>query len=282
MSLDVRAGEVLGIYGFMGCGQIELARTLFGKLQAERGHARDRRHGRCSLRNTAAARRAGIAFVPESRRSMLFHHEPVYKNMSIAILERIVALLAASRGRARDRRAACRAPAHPAARASSALLGTLSGGNQQKVALAKWLTYLPQVLVLSEPTRGMDVGAKEDVVKIVRGLRDQGIGDRRGVDRAGDRAVAGRPHRGDEEGRDRRASSPTRRSARTGCWQRHEERSMTHDRRTAADATGRRRRDWLRSQMRNIAPFVTLIVPGRLLQRWRARPSPRSTISATS
>ncbi len=54
-------------------------------------------------------------------------------------------------------------------------LGTLSGGNQQKVALAKWLTHLPRVLVLSEPTRGMDVGAKDDVVKIVRGLREQGI-----------------------------------------------------------------------------------------------------------
>jgi ribose transport system ATP-binding protein len=55
-------------------------------------------------------------------------------------------------------------------------LGTLSGGNQQKVALAKWLTHLPRVLVLSEPTRGMDVGAKDDVVAIVRGLREQGIG----------------------------------------------------------------------------------------------------------
>jgi ribose transport system ATP-binding protein len=56
------------------------------------------------------------------------------------------------------------------------LLGNLSGGNQQKVALAKWLTYPPKVLVLSEPTRGMDVGAKDDVLKIVRGLREQGIG----------------------------------------------------------------------------------------------------------
>ena len=54
-------------------------------------------------------------------------------------------------------------------------LGHLSGGNQQKVALAKWLTHAPRVLILSEPTRGMDVGAKEDVVKIVRGLRDQGM-----------------------------------------------------------------------------------------------------------
>jgi ribose transport system ATP-binding protein len=56
-----------------------------------------------------------------------------------------------------------------------ALLGSLSGGNQQKVALAKWMTYPTKVLILSEPTRGMDVGAKEDVVKIVRALRDKGL-----------------------------------------------------------------------------------------------------------
>ena len=62
-----------------------------------------------------------------------------------------------------------------ARRASRRSLGSLSGGNQQKVALAKWLTFPPKVLILSEPTRGMDVGAKDDVVKIVRGLRDEGL-----------------------------------------------------------------------------------------------------------
>ena len=54
-------------------------------------------------------------------------------------------------------------------------LGSLSGGNQQKVALAKWLTHMPKVLILAEPTRGMDVGAKEDVIRIVKGLRDKGV-----------------------------------------------------------------------------------------------------------
>jgi ribose transport system ATP-binding protein len=105
---------------------------------------------------------------------MLFHHEPLYKNMSISILERISKWLlkpSAERkiaeGHILNLRIRTPGP--------NQLLGNLSGGNQQKVALAKWLTHAPKVLILSEPTRGMDVGAKEDVVRIVRGLRDKGI-----------------------------------------------------------------------------------------------------------
>ncbi len=174
ISLKVRAGEVLGIYGFMGCGQIELVRTMFGKMHADRGEMRlDGRHVR--LLNTAAARRAGIAFVPESRRSMLFHLEPVFKNVSIAVLQKFGRIMLKPKF---ERKIAGDHVQRLRIRPTSVerLLGTLSGGNQQKVALAKWLTYLPKVLILSEPTRGMDVGAKDDVVKIVRGLRDQGIG----------------------------------------------------------------------------------------------------------
>jgi ribose transport system ATP-binding protein len=174
VSLDVRAGEVLGIYGFMGCGLIELARTLFGKLKADAGIMSI---GGKVLRpsSTAEACRAGIAFVPESRRSMLFHTEPVYKNTSISVLGRIGRLLLRPSvekeiARRHVQSLSIRPPT------VETLLGSLSGGNQQKVALAKWLTWPPKVLVLSEPTRGMDVGAKEDVVRIVKGLRDQGMG----------------------------------------------------------------------------------------------------------
>jgi ribose transport system ATP-binding protein len=173
VSLTLRAGEITGIYGFMGCGQIELARVLFGKGRPAGGTIRlDGRPVR--FRSTAAARRAGIAFVPESRGMMLFRTEQVYKNVSIAILGRIHRLLLKPR---RERAIAqthiedlqIRPP-----RADIAL-GHLSGGNQQKVALAKWLTFLPKVLILSEPTRGMDVGAKEDVIRIVKALRDKGV-----------------------------------------------------------------------------------------------------------
>ncbi len=172
VSLNVRAGEILGIYGFMGCGALELTRALFGKIKPSGVLALDGEA--LKLSNTATARRAGLAFVPESRRSMLFHHEPIYKNATISILDRISNLwLKPFMERAITGKHVTSLRIKTAS--VDMLLGNLSGGNQQKVALAKWLTHAPKVLILSEPTRGMDVGAKEDVMKIVRGLRDQGI-----------------------------------------------------------------------------------------------------------
>jgi ribose transport system ATP-binding protein len=173
VSFEARAGEVLGIYGFMGCGQLELARILFGKLRPDHGTLAVA-GGQKAFRSTADARRAGIAFVPESRRSMLFHQEPVYKNISISILDRISHLfLKPSRERSIAARQVQQLQIRPAAVELD--LGMLSGGNQQKVALAKWLSYPPRLLVLCEPTRGMDVGAKNDVIHIIRDLRARGL-----------------------------------------------------------------------------------------------------------
>ncbi|MBR0715763.1 sugar ABC transporter ATP-binding protein [Bradyrhizobium liaoningense] len=173
VSFEARAGEVLGIYGFMGCGQQELSRILFGKLKPDSG-ALIVDGAAKSFASTAAARRAGVALVPESRRAMLFHQEPVYKNVSISILDRISALLLKP---AREREIAKHQVEQLQIRPPVVALdlGMLSGGNQQKVALAKWLTYPPKLLVLCEPTRGMDVGAKNDVINIVRDLRARGL-----------------------------------------------------------------------------------------------------------
>ncbi|MGF1626096.1 MAG: sugar ABC transporter ATP-binding protein [Alphaproteobacteria bacterium] len=173
VSFHVDAGEVLGIYGFMGSGQLELAKALNGKTRLDRGTVSvDGR--RLRLRNTASAWKNGVALVPESRRSMLFGAEPVYKNVSISILDRIDRIfLRPSKERAIAKKLVEALRVRP--RSTEAELRTLSGGNQQKVALARWLTHLPRVLILSEPTRGMDVGAKDDVVNIVKGLKDQGI-----------------------------------------------------------------------------------------------------------
>jgi ribose transport system ATP-binding protein len=173
VSLNVRAGEVLGIYGFMGSGQLEFARALFGKIVPDAGSIAVAGTS-LRARTTAAAKRAGIALVPESRRSMLFALEPVFKNVSISILERLSFMFVRP---TQERRIANDhvEKLHIRPPRVDLPLGTLSGGNQQKVALARWLAYTPKVLVLCEPTRGMDVGAKDDVVKIVRGLRDAGM-----------------------------------------------------------------------------------------------------------
>ena len=173
ISFNVHAGEVVGIYGFMGSGQLELARALMGKLQLSAGSVQ--MDGKAiRLTSTAAAKKAGIALVPESRRAMLFTHEPVYKNISISILEKIGRMFLRPREERRIAQGHVDAlrirpfSVEPEVR-------KLSGGNQQKVALARWLTHLPRLLVLSEPTKGMDVGAKDDVVKIVKGLKEKGV-----------------------------------------------------------------------------------------------------------
>jgi ribose transport system ATP-binding protein len=173
VSLEARSGEVLGVYGFMGCGQLELARILFGKLKPDAGTLAMAGE-QMAFASTAGARKAGIAFVPESRRAMLFHQEPVYKNISISILDRISQLfLKPSHERSIATRQVEQLQIRPPAVELD--LGMLSGGNQQKVALAKWLSYPPRLLVLCEPTRGMDVGAKNDVIHIIRDLRARGL-----------------------------------------------------------------------------------------------------------
>ncbi len=174
IDLAVHEGEAVGIYGFMGCGQLELVRALVGKNRPDAGTLLIGGIAQ-KLTSTAAAKRAGVALVPESRRSMLFADSPIYRNISISILERISRLLVWP-GKERALARAKIAELRIRTASELAALRTLSGGNQQKVALARWLAYQPKVLVLAEPTRGMDVGAKDDVVKIVRRLKEQGMG----------------------------------------------------------------------------------------------------------
>ena len=155
-----------------------------------------------ALKSTTAAKKAGVAYVAESRRAMLFGDEPVYKNVSIAVLERLSKwLLKPDREREIAKVQVKNLDVRPPD--IEWRLGGLSGGNQQKVALAKWLTHPPRILLLAEPTRGMDVGAKEDVVRIVRHLRDSRHRHRRLLHRARNRALARRPRPGDAQGRDR-------------------------------------------------------------------------------
>ena len=217
--LAVARGEILGLAGLVGSGRTSLARTLFGIDPVLGGEMRLRRRARSGSRSPRDAIAHGIYLVPEDRkRAGLVLDMPIVENITLRGSARLRAhgLLdhgAAEAGRAgaqrtrlRSRRRRVETPAV-----------TLSGGNQQKVVLGKWLSMRPQVMIFDEPTRGIDVGAKSEIYELMRGLADGGvailmISQRHG---GGDRRV--RPHRRDARGRRSPASSSGRSSASTTC-----------------------------------------------------------------
>jgi ribose transport system ATP-binding protein len=173
VSFEVRKGEILGIFGNLGAGMTEVARVLFGREQATAGTVR--LEGKpIAPRTTREGKQLGIAYLSENRRATIFPRHEIYKNITLAHLDQIVGGLVRQPREvaiATDlvRRTGVRPPRPTLA------AGNLSGGNQQKVALAKWLTVQPKVLILNEPTRGMDVGAKREVLDLIKALRDEGV-----------------------------------------------------------------------------------------------------------
>jgi ribose transport system ATP-binding protein len=167
MTFDVRAGEVVGIYGDLASGHAAFAELLFGLGAPEEGELEVLGHP-ADGSGTRKARDRGVGFVPGDRRKALALEQPIYKNVTLATLARGGPVLREGAERAAttrliDRlRVANGTPDLPA--------GALSGGNQQKVVLARWMVRPPRLMVLVEPTRGMDVGAKAEVVDIVRSL----------------------------------------------------------------------------------------------------------------
>jgi ABC-type sugar transport system ATPase subunit len=174
LDLEVRAGEIVAVAGLLGSGRSRLLRTLAGAHARAAGDVfvGDRAVGR-SLR---AAVRAGVVLVPEERKAEgLVLPLPVRANTTLADLTGI-----APRGwlaPARERAAFEQERERLGIRASGPDQGTwqLSGGNQQKIVLAKWLRTRPRVLLLDEPTRGIDVGAKAEIYGIIRELAAEGM-----------------------------------------------------------------------------------------------------------
>jgi rhamnose transport system ATP-binding protein len=174
-TFTLHAGEILGLAGLVGSGRTELARTLFGLTRADAGEIRLR--GR-PVRITSPGRAValGIAYVPEDRRRHAVIAElPVAANLTLAVLGAVsrFGLL----DRARERREAAAMAARLDVRAASldVPVATLSGGNQQKVALGRWLAARPAVLLLDEPTQGIDVGAKSEIYRLMVELAGQGL-----------------------------------------------------------------------------------------------------------
>jgi ABC-type sugar transport system ATPase subunit len=166
LSFDLRAGEILGLAGLVGAGRSRLLRGLFGARAAPftltvRGRP-------VVLRSPREAVRAGLAYVPEERGS-----EGLILDM---LVERNIALPNLRRVLLEDERAIARPYMERFGIRAAVRAGTLSGGNQQKVVLAKWMALDPAVLLLDEPTRGLDVRAKSDVHDVVRALAAAGKG----------------------------------------------------------------------------------------------------------
>lgn len=179
VGFTLREGEVLGIGGLMGAGRTALVSSLFGA-------ARSRVEGRLSVaggvarppfREPGEAIAAGLALVSEDRKRYgLLLEASLVDNLTLAMLRQLL------RGPLLDHEA-CRVRSQEQVQALrvrapglQALAGQLSGGNQQKVVLGKWLMARPRVLLLDEPTRGIDVGAKAEIYQLIAGLAAQGLG----------------------------------------------------------------------------------------------------------
>lgn len=175
VDLTVRGGEIVGLAGLVGAGRSEIIETVYGARRASSGTVRVA--GRPLRRGSVnAAVRAGMGLCPEERKSQgLLLDEAVYRNITVASMSRF------ARGgfidRAQERRRADelaeRLDVRP--RQTSRTVRTLSGGNQQKVLLARWLLRECRVLLLDEPTRGVDVGARTELYALVRSLADAGV-----------------------------------------------------------------------------------------------------------
>ncbi len=178
VSLTVHAGEIVGLAGLMGAGRTELLETLYGAGPPGHRTGLVRLAGRpYAPRGPRDALRAGVGFVPEDRRrSALVLDHPVGRSIVLAALRRITTAGIIRPGRERDavrQQITALAIKTPSA---TAPVGALSGGNQQKVVFARHLLTRPRLLLLDEPTRGVDVGAKAEIYRLLRRLADDGMG----------------------------------------------------------------------------------------------------------
>ncbi|GAA6206794.1 sugar ABC transporter ATP-binding protein [Cognatishimia sp. WU-CL00825] len=176
LSVTVRKGEIVGLGGLLGSGRTEAARALFGLDSLKAGSIH--RPGRKSKSNTPAdAIATGVGFLTEDRkREGIIPHMTVRENMTLALLPRLKKMGRVDRKRETElvdrfikslgiKTAGMEQP-----------IRELSGGNQQKVLLARWLALEPEILILDEPTRGVDVGAKFEIQSIIRDYVDRGLG----------------------------------------------------------------------------------------------------------
>jgi inositol transport system ATP-binding protein len=176
ISFTVHRGEILGIAGLVGAGRTEMARALFGADKLARGRVLfDGQPVR--IRSPRDAIRLGIGLVPEDRKQQaLFLALAARENLSMAALGRLMRLVwFVDRGAERQMVERYRAALNIRMASGEQTVNNLSGGNQQKVVIARWLAMQPRLLIVDEPTRGIDIAAKAEVHTLLDELASQGI-----------------------------------------------------------------------------------------------------------
>ena len=175
ISFLVRAGEIVGMAGLVGAGRSAVAETIFGICRPDAGRVQV--DGKAlPVGSVAAAIAAGLALVPEDRQHLgLVLPMTVRENLTLAVLQTLAHWGFRSVRREREVTDRLMRELRIRAATSDVPAQTLSGGNQQKLVLGKWLAKVPHVLILDEPTRGVDVGAKAEIYKLIRQLAAQGM-----------------------------------------------------------------------------------------------------------
>lgn len=175
VNFSVRAGEVLGVSGLMGAGRTEIMQAIFGNLSYESGTIEiDGKEVKIS--NPRQAMEHGIGFITEDRKTEgLMLDKSIRENISLCNLRRISKSSVISREAEKNMVAEAIKDLHIKCFGSYHECNNLSGGNQQKVVLAKWILTNPKILILDEPTRGVDIGAKKEIYSIINKLAAQGV-----------------------------------------------------------------------------------------------------------
>lgn len=175
INFSVRAGEVLGVSGLMGAGRTEIMNAIFGNLPLQTGKIYI--EGKeVTIKNPGQAIEAGIGFITEDRKTEgLLLEKSIAENIEIANLKKVSKNFVLNKAKQKDLvqkgieefRIRCFGPDHEC--------NNLSGGNQQKVVLAKWIYTDPKILILDEPTRGVDIGAKKEIYSVINDMTARGV-----------------------------------------------------------------------------------------------------------
>ena len=174
INFELKQGEVLGFAGLVGAGRTELMRALFGADPINKGKVKVRGK-ECTVDKPSDAIKIGIGLLPESRKEQGLHlNLNIRRNISYANLKKFTKGLFISRGQEKQEATRQMSDIKVVAPSSEFMVVNLSGGNQQKVVLGKWLCADSDILILDEPTRGVDVGAKEEIFLAIRQLIEKG------------------------------------------------------------------------------------------------------------